>query len=373
MCNRGFTLELDDAYAEKLLTEMVKIYSPSGEERELALFLRNELSKLGFNVEFDEVGNLIAEAGCGRPSILLCSHMDTVPGEIPVIRRGKVLFGRGTVDAKGPLAALIVAAARCLKKSIGGKITVLAVVDEERRSTGMRWFLKKRHGDYDYAIFGEPSGSRNVTIGYKGRIQLRVKVGTRAGHASAPHLFENAVMKAYELIKHLEQSIWRDRKSPLEDTTFCVTKIIGGGLDNTIPSSCEFTADIRIPFHRKVGDVEEEVFRAIEVFKKLNPKTEVLVNVEDRNEPYLADVNSKLVKAFIEAIKEVTGVNGKAIKKTGTADVNDFVHVYNIEAVVYGPGNSKLDHAPNENISIPEYLESIKVLEKALEKITTFK
>jgi len=372
MCNRGFTLELDDAYAEKLLTEMVKIYSPSGEERELALFLRNELSKLGFNVEFDEVGNLIAEAGCGRPSILLCSHMDTVPGKIPVVRKGKVLFGRGTVDAKGPLAALIIAAARHLRKKLSGKITVLAVVDEERRSSGMRWFLRKRHEDYEYAIFGEPSGSRNVTIGYKGRIQLQVRVNTKAGHASAPHLFENAVMKAYELIKNLEQGIWRDKKSPIEDTTFCVTKIFGGGLDNTIPSSCEFTADIRVPFHRKVKEVEAEALEIIEAFKKLNPKVEVLVNVEDRNEPYLADMSSKLVKTFIEAIKEVTGADGKAIKKTGTADVNDFAHVYNVEAVVYGPGNSKLDHAPNENISIPEYLESIKVLEKVLEKITTY-
>lgn len=364
-------LEPDDLYAERLLTRMLEIYSPSGGEGELAKFLAEELAGLGFEVKLDEVGNLLADCGEGEPSILLCGHMDTVQGEIAVRRRGRVLFGRGAVDAKGPLASLIVSTARHLARGGRGRARLLAVVDEEGRSTGIKWFLGRNRESYDYAIFGEPSGSRCITIGYKGRLQLRVDVFTKAGHASAPHKFKSAVMEAYKLITAMEGSLWTRREDPVESTTFCVTKIEGGGVENTVPSKCLFVADVRLPYGRRTADVEREVGKVIEEFVRNSPGVSVKWGVEDRNEPYLADANSKLVRALSEAIEEVAGVRAQLVKKTGTADVNDFALALRAETAVYGPGSSKLDHSPNENISIPEYLESIKVLERALWKLTS--
>jgi LysW-gamma-L-lysine carboxypeptidase len=75
---------MSNDYAVDLLTRIVKIYSPSGKEEEISLFLADEMTKLGFRVHRDKIGNVIGEVGEGSPVILLCGHMDTVEGIIPV-------------------------------------------------------------------------------------------------------------------------------------------------------------------------------------------------------------------------------------------------------------------------------------------------
>ena len=114
---------MSNDYAVDLLTRMVKIYSPSGSEGEISKFLAAEMEKLGFRVHRDEVGNVIGEIGEGSPVVLLCGHMDTVEGEIPVRVEDGQLYGRGSVDAKGPLAAMIVAASKFVDSSFPGKIS----------------------------------------------------------------------------------------------------------------------------------------------------------------------------------------------------------------------------------------------------------
>jgi len=89
--------------AVNLLTRMVEIYSPTGYEEPLALFLTEELQKRGFKIYRDKVGNLFGTKGTVSPHILLCGHMDVVPPELPIKLEDGVLYGRGTADAKGPL------------------------------------------------------------------------------------------------------------------------------------------------------------------------------------------------------------------------------------------------------------------------------
>ena len=103
---------MSNEYAVNLLSQMVKIYSPSGKEGKISLFLADEMKKLGLSVHRDEVGNVIGQIGEGSPVVLFCGHMDTVEGVIPVRVEDGHLYGRGSVDAKGPLAAMIVAASR---------------------------------------------------------------------------------------------------------------------------------------------------------------------------------------------------------------------------------------------------------------------
>ena len=156
---------MSDDYAVDLLTRMIKIYSPSGKEEEISLFLVDEMEKLGFRVHRDEVGNVIGEFGEGSPVILLCGHMDTVEGEIPVRVEDGQLYGRGSVDAKAPLAAMIVAASKFVNDVLPRKILVVVVVDEEKGGTGIQHFVEEGIQP-DYAIFGEPSGLQKVVFGY---------------------------------------------------------------------------------------------------------------------------------------------------------------------------------------------------------------
>ncbi|MCD6470133.1 M20/M25/M40 family metallo-hydrolase, partial [Candidatus Bathyarchaeota archaeon] len=150
----------------EFLKHMLEIYSPSGKEEKLSSFLAEELRTLGFEeVWKDEAGNVYGAVGKGSPIVLMCGHMDTVPGEIPVKVKNGRLYGRGAVDAKSSLAAMILAAAN-LKNSllkIGGRIIVAGVVDEEGGGRGIKQLIREGL-KVDYAFFGEPSGIGNITF-----------------------------------------------------------------------------------------------------------------------------------------------------------------------------------------------------------------
>ena len=134
------------------------------------------MKKLGFQVGIDAIGNVIGVVGEGEPTIFLCGHMDTVAGHLPLrVEEGKI-YARGAVDAKGPLAAMVMAAAEVAKEPAfkgKGKILVASVVEEEATSRGVKHLITQGI-KADYAIFGEPSGVENITIGYKGQIQLKI-------------------------------------------------------------------------------------------------------------------------------------------------------------------------------------------------------
>jgi LysW-gamma-L-lysine carboxypeptidase len=174
--------------AVRLLTNLLGIYSPSGREGDIANFLAEELIGLGFQVGLDAIGNVIAVVGEGEPTIFLCGHMDTVAGVLPLrVEEGRI-YARGAVDAKGPLAAMIIGAAEAAKESsFKGKILIASVVEEEATSRGVRHMITQGI-EADYAIFGEPSGAENITIGYKGQVLLKVICKTQTGHSSTPWL-----------------------------------------------------------------------------------------------------------------------------------------------------------------------------------------
>jgi len=108
------------------LQELISIPSPSGEEDAVGDFLVEKMESLGYRAHRDEVGNavgVVGEDGAEREIVLL-GHMDTVPGEVPIRRDGSRLYGRGSVDAKGPLATFVLAAARVAPKLENVRIVV---------------------------------------------------------------------------------------------------------------------------------------------------------------------------------------------------------------------------------------------------------
>lgn len=199
-------------YAVHLLTRLLEIYSPSGREEEISNFLAKEMENLGFRVRKDGVGNVIGEIGRGKPIILLCGHMDTVAGYIPVRVENNKLYGRGAVDAKASLAAMIIASSTLAKEGLSNRVLVAGVVDEEGSSRGIKHIIREGISP-DYAIFGEPSGIEKITIGYKGSLRLKIMCKTQTGHSSAPWLYENAIEKALEIWReihtlHLPRENW---------------------------------------------------------------------------------------------------------------------------------------------------------------------
>lgn len=357
--------------AVRLLTNLLGIYSPSGKEGYIANFLAEEMKKLGFQVGLDKIGNVIGVVGEGEPTILLCGHMDTVAGQLPLRVEEDKIYARGAVDAKGPLAAMVMAAAEIVKNpAFKGKVLLASVVEEEATSRGVRHMITQGiHADY--AIFGEPSGVENITIGYKGQIQLKVVCKTQTGHASTPWLYENSLEKAYELWQQIKNSYPPIEKadSPFNAITACLTKISGGRATSVIPFETEMNIDIRVPSQFTTAQVIYDTQKVITQYQEANPKVTVKSSVEDTVEPFEVNKASPLVHALSASVRKVLNKPATLLRKTGTGDMNILGKAMNLPIVTYGPGDSHLDHTLDEHIVINEYLDSIQVYKETLLKL----
>lgn len=215
-----------------LLTRMLEIPSVSTHEAELARVLAAEMARLGFESFVDEAGNAIGIVGEG-PDVALLGHIDTVPGAIPVrIEDGK-LYGRGAVDAKGPFAAFICAAARLAVSGtrLPFRLVLIGAVEEEAASSkGARYAAGRYHPVA--CIIGEPSGWDRITLGYKGRLlvdgvweqPMSHSAGRETSAAERAVAFWNDVAahcaaynqgreRLFDQLLPSLRSIWRDRKS----------------------------------------------------------------------------------------------------------------------------------------------------------------
>lgn len=357
-------------YAVNFLTQMLKTYSPTGQEKKLAEFLQREMKKLGFRVKIDDIGNVIGEIGRGRPVTLLCGHMDTVPGYIPVRMVGNKLFGRGAVDAKGSLAAMILGATEFARKKKKGKVIVAGVVQEEGASKGIRNLLKSRL-EVDFAIFGEPSRFNQIIVGYRGRAQLKIKCKTMGGHAGAPWAFISAIEGAYQIWLDINRHQFKSQREGQHfySVSTCLTQIEGGEATNVVPSNCEMTIDVRVPPQLRCRNVVEEIKGILRNYES-RKDLEVSMKTENFMEPFEVSVDSVLVKSLRDAIRRETKHPIKLVRKTGASDMNFFGTKFRIPMVAYGPGNPEVEHTLNEYIETPEYTTSIRILGNTLEKLS---
>ena len=359
--------------AVRFLTNLLGIYSPSGKEGDAANFLELEMKRMGFEVGKDAIGNVIGVVGEGKPVILLCGHMDTVAGHLPLrIEEGKI-FARGAVDAKGPLAAMIMAALAAAKEpTFKGKILVAAVVEEEATSRGVKHLITQGI-EADYAIFGEPSGVENVTIGYKGQIQLKIVLKTETGHASTPWLYDNSLEKAIELWKQIKNASsypsLDPSASPYNAVTACLVKLVGGRATSVVPFEAEMNLDVRVPIQFSTSQVFEQIQKIMNKYQAANPKVSVKATVLDTVEPFEVNKASPLVHVLASSVRKVLNKPATLLHKTGTGDMNILGKAMNLPIVTYGPGDSHLDHTLEENIEVKEYLDAISVYKETLIKL----
>lgn len=349
---------------------MVETSSPTGREKELADLLSVEMKKLGYKTRIDSAGNVIGEIGADSPHILLCGHMDTIPSVIPVKRVGDTLYGRGSVDAKAPLAAMIVAGSLVNQIRPGCRITLAGVVEEEGSNRGVKQIIDDGY-DPDYAIFGEPTNNTTITTGYKGSLKLGVTIKTRTGHSSAPWRYANSIEKAMELWDELDGYTAKHRAedSYFHSLTACLQRIDGGVPGSVVPPVCTMEIGFRLPPSINTKELTEEITRVINHHRSDEPETTIEVDVLDATEPYLADRKTRLVKTLTRAIWKITGTQVRLVNKTGAGDMNHYGAATDTQVVTYGPGDPHLDHTPDEHIDIADYLKGIDILVEAMKNL----
>jgi len=354
-------------YAVELLKKALEQYTPSRSEASVANMIKDKCAnELGFEqAHIDSAGNVIATKGNGEPKILLCGHMDTVPGQIPVRIEDGFIYGRGASDAKGPLISMLLAASEFPKQR--GTIVFAGVVDEEGNATGIKQLVKSKLC-VDYAIFGEPSGIDNITIAYKCRLAIRLTcdVGSSA-HASAPWLAKNSIEEIYDFWKSIKSEMHHaDGQVNNANSISCsLTEITGGSSHNVTPQKSKITIDIRIPASitcAQVLEILEQIISRVAMEKGIKAS----YRIEDKTDPFEANHSSPLVRALSLSILDIRKRQPILLRKTGTGDMNILGNTLGIPVVTFGPGEPHASHTVNERLKVEEYISSIEVFNRAL-------
>lgn len=407
---------MDRAAAIELLRGLVAIPSLSHQEAEASAWLVAQMATGGFERAFvDAAGNAVGELGPAdaAQTVVLLGHIDTVPGDIPVrieaTPAGDALYGRGSVDAKGPLATFVAAAAR-----LGGawahahnlRLVVVGAVEEEAASSKGARFIRDRFNGVGEpepvaCIIGEPSGWNRITLGYKGRLLVEMEASqpmahtadrTRAwrwwpwisgtGSATTPRASTLAATKPSSNFSRA------CAVSPPSPTMPCaITWLQARASDcrsiltpRASPKSC--AAGRERVGERESGRAEErerEQEQARESrLRVISPGIPAALTVAGASmrialrfssyEPaWRGDRSNALVRSFLQGLREVAPEEKLGfVLKTGTSDMNVVGPAWRCPVVAYGPGDSSLDHTPHEHVLLDEYWRAVLVLEQTL-------
>jgi LysW-gamma-L-lysine carboxypeptidase len=349
---------VSETVALGLLHRMLTIPSPSYHESILAQAVVREMRELGFDAYVDETGNAIGQIDRGPgPSVMLLGHLDTVPGNRPVRCIEGALYGRGAVDAKGPLATMICAAAGAT--DFPGRITVIGVVEEETPGSRGAMAIRNSFTAPDALIVGEPSGWSTVVLGYKGKLDLRFQVRVPAMHPSSPT--PKAAERAAEAWTALREALGPDATHATFDRPGPTLVSITGDLTQATLDMC-----VRTPIGFDTRGL------VTHLREKLLPTpgdgTEGEMIVLNAVAAVRVSQRDPVVRALSAGIRAAEGRPRLKIK-TATSDMNTLAEAWSVPMATYGPGDSSLDHTDNEHILLSDYFRGIAVLIHALHEL----
>jgi len=231
----------------ELTRKLIDIPSVTGDEKAAGEFLSAHLQSLGYRVEQQEVEkdrfNILATTGA-PPRVVLSTHMDTVPPHLASSENNEWIFGRGACDAKGIIAAQIIAAERLRAESMN-EIALLFTVDEEQGSEGARVANAiSLASECEYLINGEPTDNKLAST-TKGSLRLTLTAKGQSAHSAYPEQGESAIEKLLEVLQDIRQCQWPS-DALLCETTCNIGVISGGTRANVIPAEASAILQLRL-------------------------------------------------------------------------------------------------------------------------------
>lgn len=369
----------DAARMKRELGELVSINSenPPGGEGAVALWTRDRLAPLGFDVELIEYapGRFNVEArlenGPG-PVFAFNTHMDTVPAgdgwtsdAFTLTERDGRLYARGSCDCKGPLAAMIEAVRMLVSAKDAWSGTLMAVFtgDEEVASAGARHYAASKP-KIDAVVVGEPTGNACFSA-HKGSFRPIVRVQGKAAHSGSPHLGENAIFRAAELMPLLSafhNDVLAHRSHPLVgNPSLTVTRIKGGHADNVIPAECELLLDRRLIPGETDASAELEIRTLLaEAEKTHGIRAEIVGYNATTGGATDTPETAPVVQAAIAACRAAGIDEPGPFGFQGACDLVHFIEA-GAQGVVIGAGDIRVAHRPDEFVPTDEFVASAAI------------
>ncbi|MFZ5943152.1 MAG: M20 family metallopeptidase [Bacillota bacterium] len=370
---------LNEEKAVEFLQEVIKLNTtnPPGQEKALAQLIADKLEQHGINSTVDDLGNnrgnVIAsiKGSKEKKTLFLNGHLDVVPpGEIPwkydpfaaVIEDGK-LFGRGASDMKGGLAALVIA--MCLISEAGvslkGDLLFAGSAGEEVDCLGAIDLLNKGYlQDVGAAVIAEPSNLK-IFSATKGALWLEFTAQGKTSHGSMPQYGNNAILQINGLVNELTNYRFKyQQHNLLGNPTINIATIKGGVKTNVVPDSCVLTVDIRTVPGQSHQEIIQDIFAILEQLKYEFPGFDVKLKILNNHEAVETTKESPFLQLGIKTAQEVLGLHIETQGVNYYTDASVFIPTLGIPVIIFGPGDEKLAHQPDEYVEVSKYIDSIK-------------
>ncbi len=369
--------------ARRLLADLVAIPSHGANEGPILEYLVARFRRQTIPCRITEVNgapmNVVAEVGQGARAIILNSHVDTVPpGDralwhtdpmIPTEKDGHI-YGRGAGDAKGCLAAMIVAfeALAARRERLPVRVVLMAVGGEERGGIGTKTEIANGMRA-DAAIVGE-STLLEPKLAHKGVLRLEVEVKGKAAHASDPEAGVNAVVAMASVIAALDRLAAEVRSRQERHTgraSLVISTITGGVALNVIPASCVISIDRRVLPTETEDRAREEIVRTVTAALPAGAGATVEVRTVRFVAPSATPENASIVRAAEQAASELLGRPVRASGFTATCDMTYLVNGGRIPSIILGPDSIALAHQADERMSIDEMTRAVALYLRTVE------
>ncbi len=351
--------------------------NPPADDQAIAAYLYNYMNDFGLQTQLqpvsDGVVNVIGrwEGDFGGPTLLLNGHMDVVPeGEDwtvdpfgGVIKDGW-LYGRGAVDMKANLAALVMAV-RVLKRSnfpLKGTILLTASSDEEVAQIGTRAMIAGGL-KADYGLVAEPS-QLNPMILHKGRRLFEIQAHGISAHSALPQLGVNAV-------EHIHQFITMILAEPmvpvvagaasLDNPSFTITSLHGGKAVNAVPDFCRMTIDYRYLPQQNPDEVTRRLRQLVDRANASIPRADLRMQILIDTPGLDCPADMPLISSLQEAVRENRGTDIDIKSFPATSDAGFFQNA-GIPTVIFGAGDLQFAHKPDERIEIADLVSLTEMI-----------
>ena len=344
---------------------------------EMREFLVETLEAQGVEATVDEAGNVLSSRGPadGSPHLAFNTHIDTVSPHVPYERDGDVIRGRGSCDAKGPLAAILAAflgvdpnLGSGDEDGDGARLTLAVTPDEETLSTG----AAALDVGSDLYVVGEPTGL-DVCNAAKGRFQGTVTLRGTAAHAAEPDSGANAVAAVAPVLSALETyDADRDPHPSLGRATLTPTVIEGGESTNQVPAECRLTVDRRSVPPESAAEFRADLEAHLREAVPEDSGVTLDFSLTERETPFLEAFDTPgdhpLVETLADAARRTSdGAGGEVRPFTAATEASYFAPA---PVVVFGPGDladeeGAVAHANREYVRLPEVRAAAAALEDA--------
>ena len=378
---------VQEAEVVRYCQEMVRINSvnPPGNEMAIAEYVAETLTASGMGVELlkhtpSRASVLARLRGTGeRPALLYSAHLDTVPlgaekwlhdPFAAEIADGKI-WGRGSADMKGGLAALLamVKIAIQARLPLKGDLILAVTAGEEVDSLGAKAIASRTDlGPIQAIVIPEPSGN-DIYVAEKGALWLELTTTGRTAHGSMPALGKNAILMMVKLIEGLERLPFPFREhAMLGGFSKSINTIDGGIKTNVVPDRCAITIDMRTVPGQDHQAIEAAILELIKALGKEDPDFKASLAVTNDRPPIETSLGEPAVKVLVDIVEEVTGTKPLPEGVNYYTDGASLVPAFKAPMIICGPGLPGLAHQPNEYLEIEKLVQATKIYTAATAK-----